>query len=521
MRRRRKGQLLLFSLITLLICEYTALQITQSHFLISPGVAYFATQSDETAGHYEQNLKEEKINLALTHTLRKNFSKKCMPYRNRLQHYCHTSLLEPRNVEFTQEGRFSHNHPEFQSVNLVHAHVIIRHGDRSSVIAKPEFGHPRVNLQCGVGDVVHRSEMWGAHRPNHWEGLRDFPPLSPVGDGSRVRHKTLSLHPGPASQACGVGELTTRGYLQLHNLGTLLQMSYGQLFPGMDMNTDLYIQSTDYARTIRSAGAFVLGFIPSVPQLRKMIKIHVQPGSVNQAPPEGIPLTYKPCRALLGLRETENVRVGYYEKEKEYRWMYDKVVNFFNLSVYPGTPWTELFDQFLTRGCHMLDTDTLLPCTENGACIDCSLGREMFDYADWSMASKYPPNSSLVAMTPFLKHSLLEPIETIIAGNQPSLKYRVMLTFTHDSTLNQLLKALRLPAKSWLPYAARLSFELWRTTNFLDESRYFLRVLLNGKIVTHEFPFAVDNTSEIVEFEKFKSNVVPIDTWAYNKLCGN
>ena len=445
-----------------------------------------------------------------------------MPYRKHLQHYCHSSLLEPRNVEFTQEGKFSYGHPEFDSVDLVHAHVIIRHGDRTPAVVHPKFGHPKPEFKCGVSGIVHRSEAWGAHTPNLWEGLHDFPPLSPAGDSDGVKHGDLKLHPGSANQSCGIGDLTSQGFLQLHNLGTLLQMSYGQLFPGMDLTTDIHVQSSDYRRTIRSAGAFLLGFIPSVPQLREMIKIHVQPGSVNQAPPEGIPLAYKSCRALWKLRETENNRRNYHAKEEEeFGWLYEKFLRFFNLTVHPGTPWTDIFDKFTTRGCHSLETDSILPCRADGACVDCKLGKQMFDYADWAMSRMYPPNSSLIAATPFLKHSLLEPIERIITGDQPSLRYRIMLTFTHDSTLNQLLRSLGLPLKGWMPYASRLSFELWKTMYFLEETpQYFLRVLFNGRIVTHELPFSDSNVSEIVEFTKFKNTVVPADLWEYNRQCG-
>ena len=484
------------------------------------GVAYFALDST-LPGSHELSNRERVKGFQKEYPAGRNFSRKCIPYRKRLREYCHNSLLEPKHMEITQEGQLVKPYHDFETLDLVHAHVVIRHGDRTPALAKVSIGHPSVNYKCGVGGIVHRSETWGAHRPNLWEGLRDFPPLYPVGSDN-IRNGGLRLHPGPVNTTCGVGDLTARGLLQLHNLGTLLQMSYGQLFPGMDMTTDIHVQSTDFRRTIRSAGAFLLGFVPNDAKIREMVKIHVEPGSVNQAPPDGIPLTYNPCRMLRKLRDAENEKRGYYAREKYFHWMYDKVVKFFNLSVTPYIQWTDLFDQFLTRGCHAFDSHSVLPCTKEGACIDCRLGKGMFDYADWSITSKYPSNASLVAATPFLKHLLLEPIEKIIAGGQPSLKYRIMLTFTHDSMLNWLFKALGLPLKEWAPYASRLSFELWKGTPFLEAPKYFLRVLLNGKVVTHEFPFSDNDeeSNEIVDFADFKKNIVPVNQWAYNKLCG-
>ena len=498
----------------------------QTHILSLAGVAYFVIHSTLPGSYKLSEEREsegrERVNVFQSHPTTHSLSHKCFPYRKRMRRYCHSSLLEPKNVESTQEGKFSHQHPDLETFDLVHAHVVVRHGDRTPALAKPRIGHPDVKFRCGVGGVVHRSEYWGAHRSSLWEGLNEFPPLSPMGPG--VRNRVLQLHPGPVNQTCGVGDLTARGYLQLHNLGTLLPMSYGQLFPNMDMTTDIHVQSTDYRRTIRSAGAFLLGFIPNAPQFRQMITIHVQPGNLNEAPPIGIPLTYKPCNALLKLREAEKRRRGYYTQEKDFRWMYDKVADTFNLTLHPRTQWSDIFDKFTTRGCHALDSHSILPCTRDGVCVECRLAKGMFDFADWSMAHKYPPNSSLVGITPFLRHSLLEPIERIIAGDQPSLRYRVMLTFTHDSTLNQLLKTLGLPLDEWVPYASRLSFELWKVTDYTEQQRFLLRVLFNGKIVTHQLPFSDKDEdggdSELVDFAKFKRNVVPMDLSAYNKLCG-
>jgi hypothetical protein len=354
-----------------------------------------------------------------------------------------------------------------------------------------------------------------------WDGLNDFPPLLPIG-GTSVKNARLKLHPGPVNQTCGTGDLTARGYLQLHNLGTLLQMSYGQLFSGMDMTTNMYVQSTDFRRTIRSAGAFLLGFLPSLQKLREMVAIHVQPGTVNQAPPIGVPLTYKPCRTLYKLRETENRQRGYHKKEKQFRWLYDKVVAFFNLTVSVETPWTEIFDKFMTRGCHAPNPHSLLPCTRDGKCVDCRLGEVLFDYADWSMSEKYPPNASLAAVTPFLRHSLLDPMGKIISGDKTSPQYKIMLTFTHDSMLSQLFKAIGLSVKEWIPYASRLTFELWKE-KYQEDPHHFIRVLFNGKVVTRDllFPRLDGDTEELVDFDLLKIRSIGLlNTWTYNKMCG-
>lgn len=442
-------------------------------------------------------------------------------YLQRLNHYCHTSLLDSKTLKNSQEGFLIHTSADFESYELVHVHVVVRHGDRTPATSLPQIGFPKVRYQCGLSDGPAHSSIGAAQKGQIlWDGLNDFPLQATV---ESVKNGKLRLHPGSKEESCGVGDLTSQGYLQLLNLGTLLQMMYGKLFTGMDMTSDIYVQSTDYRRTIRSAGAFLLGFVPNVKRLREMIKIYVQRGSLNEGPPEGIPLTYHTCKALLKLRESDRMKTGYYTTEKKLHWMYKDVVSFFNLKVSPKkTPWTELFDRFTTRGCHLLGqwhTQSVLPCTKGMSCIDCDLGQKLFDYADWSMSEKYPRNSSLIAVSPFLKHSLLDTMERITSKDLP--RFKIMLTFTHDSMINQLLRALGIPPKEWLPYASRLSFELWKASDYPeDRVTYFVRVLFNGEMVTHLLPFSNTKDKELVDYRKWRSSIETISLKTYNKLCG-
>ena len=456
--------------------------------------------------------------LFLLSSLLSNYSvteDECMPYLKRLKRYCHTSLLATRWRGTTQEGHFIPAHTDFESYELVHVHIVIRHGDRTPATELPQISLPEIYYECGLSGEVYTS-VWATQNMFPWDGLNDF---SLQATTESVKNGKLKLHPGSEEESCGVGDLTSVGYLQLLNLGTRLQMMYGTLFAEMDVTSDLYVQSTDFRRTIRSAGAFLLGFVPNVKKLREMIKIYVQPGNLNQQPPEEIPLTYGTCKTILRMREAERVKRGYYTSEKELHWMYEDVVNLFGLNIPPKTPWTELFDRFTTRGCHSLGhTQPILPCTESNTCINCDLGKKLFDYADWSMSEKYPRNSSLIAVTPFLKHSLLETMQRTISEDPQS--YKMMLTFTHDSMLKQLLKALGIPQTEWMPYASRLSFELWNAIYLDGRVTYFVRVLFNGEVVTHLLPFFDSKEEELVDYRTWQSSIEPISVETYNKLCG-
>ena len=438
----------------------------------------------------------------------------CTPYRKRLKHYCHQTLLEGITTEFSQEGNLVQKQLQTDSYELLYAHIVLRHGDRTPTTVKRQLSYPEIHYKCSL-DSKELSSNWD-YNPKLWDNLNDFPLLSPIGN---VRNGLLSLHPGSKNQTCRPGDLTSKGFLQHLNLGTVMQAAYGQLFSGIEMENEVYVQSTDFRRTIRSAGAFLLGFIPDAEKLRELVQIHVQPGTLNQAPPETVPETYRICNNILKLREAEKIRSGYYRREKYLRWMKDELVDLYGVNIHPNTPWTEIFDHFITRGCHSLPSDSGLPCTKEGDCADCILGKQMFDYADWCMSEKYPSNISLIATLPFIKHSLLDPMERIIREEGPT--YKIMLTFTHDSMINQLMKGLGIPVKEWIPYASRLSFELWRDSSAQESGRHFIRVLFNGRLVTHALSILIEGRKEeIFSYSKWKDSVMKLDVSNYNKLCG-
>lgn len=439
----------------------------------------------------------------------------CMPYRKRLKHYCHQTLLEGITTEFSREGSLVQKQLRTDSYELLYAHIVLRHGDRTPTKANQQLSHPKVNYKCSL-DSKDLSSNW-EYNPKLWDNLNDFPLLAPIGN---ARNGLLSLHPGSSDQLCRPGDLTSKGFLQHLNLGNVMQAAYGQLLSGIDMENEVYAQSTEFRRTIRSAGAFLLGFIPDAGELRQLVKIHVQPGTLNQAPPETVPETYQKCKNLLKLREAEKTRNGYYTRENYLNWMKDEIFDIYGISSPPTTPWTDIFDHFMTRGCHSLPSHSVFPCTKDGDCVDCVLGKQMFDYADWCMSEKFPSNSSLIATLPFIKHSLLDTMERIMAGeNTDQRRYKIMLTFTHDSMINQLMKALGIHVKEWIPYASRLSFELWRDSGASESVRHFVRVLFNGRVVTHALSVSKGSKEEIIDYSKWKDSIMKLDVWSYNKLC--
>ena len=455
--------------------------------------------TDRTASPLEYTKK-----LQPTSLLSNDSNYYCIKYKERLQRYCHQTLLEEPTVlrERSKEGRLENSDP--LSLELVYTHVMARHGDRTPANRVLNLDYPNVPYNCGVEK---RGDCLG---DDIWEGLNDFPPLVSLG---KIRNAKLNLHPGKIREKCQFGDLTSFGFQQHLNLGSQLGEKYSKLLRNSDISTEIFVQSTDYRRTIRSAAAFLLGFLPDDRNIRETVAIHVSPGDLNRSPPKGFSEVYRSCKSLGRLRESERQRSDYYTPDRSFRWIHKKVSLMFNLQ--PAS-WTQIFDHVATRGCHSEDRSTMLPCTQS-ECVDCALGVEMFQFADWSMSTKYPPNSSHFAMLPFVQHSILGTMDAVITPSSLLPRYKILLTFSHDSTMTQLLQVIGFPIREWMPYASRLVFELWKPTSSRSAPVFFVRVLFNGQVMTHHLPFS--NREKLVEFNIFKHALSGIDLLLYEETC--
>ena len=407
--------------------------------------------------------------------------------------------------------------PQVGTPELVHVNMILRHGDRAPTV-NLSLGYPKVFYECGLY-ALKNSTFTGLDIGMLWERLNKFPIL-PLGE---VVHEFLQLHPGTGSYLCGVGQLTALGFLQHIRLGLFVKMKYLDKLHQFQTEDSIYVQSTDFERTVRSAAAFLVGFVGSSKTLPSPVPLHVSPGDLVEAPPPGVQWMHRRCQNLYKLLKEEQKASGYRTEEKEFHWMQEKLIDMFGLKIARSQPiWTKIFDGIKTRGCQALHsadyhTHSLLPCTADRKCIDCDLAKKMFDFADWTWARKYPPNSSFLAILPFLRHSLVEAMDNIVLTTN-GRRYNFFLTFAHDTTLQHVLQALGLSVKEWVPYASRLVFELWRTAKKDKAPHFFVRVLLNGDIMTKALPFS--RNLELVDYATFRDNLLPTDKIRYlTSLC--
>ena len=444
----------------------------------------------------------------------------CLRYHQRLYQYCHTALL--RTTQQMIEYHFSLDRdgslPGGKGVNfeLVQAHIVARHGDRSPVHTY-KVGSP-VFYDCGLQDNGDGSR---------WTRLRDFPRPRKVEFGNQtIYYAKQSIFPGASSKHCGVGKLTRTGYYQHKALGAQMWKMYSKALglhnlTGEMFGRSVYVQSTDLTRTMHSAAAFMLGFVPDRQSLRKHIVIHMSPGDRLEAPPPGVTPILPSCTHYKAFHNQEVRESDFFEIERtKYHPLFERLSRMFRLDVDNLPLVTKVFDSVRTRGCH--DSNNPLPCYEDD-CIDYNFANSLFDFSDWDFTTYNSlPISSFVGSLPFLRHSLLGLMQKLISGER---RTKFILSTSHDSHMTELLQALGVKLDKTMPYASRIVFELWKAKDVVvaDKSAYYIRVLFNGSPITHRLaPSRTD--SELLaysEFEQYLTTGSYRDLQSYNKACSN
>lgn len=453
----------------------------------------------------------------------------CQTYYHRLDAYCHRTLLNlSMQLHLAQEGHLVSKGPTLSNeFKLVHAHVMIRHGDRTPVYTF-KIGST-VFYECGLVD----SRL-------DWDGLSDFPDIEPLPPSAQLQNEFLKLHPGVNTRRCSVGMLTQMGFKQHRSLGALLQTKYKNLLDGFFSATysprDVYAQSTDMPRTMQSAAAFLVGFLPNNTSIRQATKIHVSPGTINHKPPPGVERIYPSCHGSYDFLDKDLKKSGYYTTEKMvFHPLLERLCKMFHIPVPHQPIVARLFDHFMTRGCH--NRDDPLPCFR-GDCVSFDYALKLFDFNDWNWSHKLPDDSSVIRLLPFLRHSVLEPMLKVAAredkksygDDQDPYSFKFMLTLSHDDTLMMVLNALGYRLDRWIPYASRIAFELWKKTAPNADSGYYVRVLFNGETITERtFPARKDGSGLLLD-----GQLVPLHDWrdflstgkyrdltTYNKVCKN
>ena len=430
----------------------------------------------------------------------------CQSYHKRLDQYCHRSVHSEEVDELFQDDREAELPGDIaKNFELQHVHIVARHGDRSPI--QQQLGIHPVYYECGL------------NTSHLWAGLVDFPQFQPIRYGrDEVHSHRRSLFPGKRTKQCGTAMLTREGFYQHRKLGYMLSSRYSPfLFKNYKSTQQLvktiYVQSTDTSRTIHSAGAFMLGFLPDLKEMRQQVVIHVSPGVLLHAPPPWVRPVFRNCKNLDSFAVSQLWKTSYHQTElTEYTPVFELLLSIFRQTSFKRLPPREVFDSVVTRGCHVRDNP--LPCSSE-SCLDYESANKLFEYIDWTFINSHTPMAATLAALPFLRHSVYETMRGIVQKEDDSKKF--ILSVSHDTIITQYLIALGVSIEGWMPYASRVAFELWKSLpeNKGSSDPYYVRVLFNGVPVTHQL-IQWRNKESSMEYME----LLPFSSWEEFMLKG-
>ena len=330
-------------------------------------------------------------------------------------------------------------------MKLLGVTLFMRHGDRSAIHSVPgSTAIPEYNCS-NLPQWDHRIKAYSEE------------------DGRLLSDKEESFKvTKPDGLHCNPGQLTLNGIQQLNQIGSYLRSRYHSRIPTVGSN--IYSRSTDYARTLNSAAAFLSEFSES----SEGIKIHVHDKESDESmhgvgvratsagsnqpnrPSTGEQVILGGCNTAVQLSEAQR---------KTYRkpgHLAQDIAILFGTQA-AEKPTTDLADSIYAGTCH----EHALPCGDGG-CLSATTAAELLKAADQFYCDRFAGSNgglraARLAMYPFL-HSVSTGLQSIADGTS-NTPYRVY--FGHDTVIAPILSSLGAFDCRWPPYASRIAIELW------------------------------------------------------------
>ncbi len=256
----------------------------------------------------------------------------------------------------------------------------------------------------------------------------------------------------------GMGQLTARGMRQELQRGDELRRRYIEqyhLLPAHYQNETMYVFATNFDRTLMSAnsillGLYTLGTGPRLSEKTPALPIFYQPIPVHTRPLESEPFIGDPDKFNQQLTQYLYTQPQWIKKTQELQtklaiWNQATGLNLTNLHELEI-----LADALRIYKIHRIP----LPTTLNDADV-----KEILAVGSWAFTTEYKTKEiANLAGTPLLL-KISDYLQTASQENTP-LKY--VLFVAHDSTVMSLLTTLGAPLNTPPPYAANVSVLLFK-----------------------------------------------------------
>jgi hypothetical protein len=272
------------------------------------------------------------------------------------------------------------------------------------------------------------------------------------------RSPVIAIPKSPVAWAQPLGELSRTGMQQEYSLGKKKHIQYiekNHLLPEHYVSDTMYVRSTDFNRTLMSAESFLLGLYSS-PEMGSTFSLpgNFQPIPVHTVSTSADDLLNPKSKSLTALKAKYIFSQNDW-KEKELQ-SKDKLKKWETITGYPLKNLEDVIS--LADNLHVRKLQHF--AMPDGMTND--MANEIIALGTWAFLRKFQ-DYPLAAETNAHFLQKISADFTAASLNKTLLKYE--LFSAHDSTILSALASLHHPQKAPPPYASDLNFLLYKTAD--------------------------------------------------------
>uniref|UniRef100_A0A8C3PCJ5 acid phosphatase n=1 Tax=Chrysemys picta bellii TaxID=8478 RepID=A0A8C3PCJ5_CHRPI len=313
------------------------------------------------------------------------------------------------------------------------------------------------------------------------------------GDRTPIENFPTGLHK-ESEWPQGFGQLTKIGMQQQYELGQYMRKRYSNFLNATYNRNEIFIQSTDYDRTIMSAQVYLAGLFPPVGNQIWNPQILWQPIPVRIMPPSKdhilhFPSSNCPCfdelqNETLTSWQFQNKLQPYMVKQK------GKTVNLrdCNIGLFPFT-------------------EMLLPSPEEQQLLKNKITTRQSVFGIYKTKDKSRLQGGV------LVNAILKSIKN---ATQPSNKRKILIFSAHDTTIGALQMALNIFNGKLPSYSACQFFELYQE----NSGHHSIEMYFRNDSLMDPYPLRLPGCTHPCPLEKFAKLVSPIIVEDWSKECG-